>query len=189
MMQENLRCFAKGTVNKQVSCLLVCNVPWSIKKCPYLQIEDNVGSKFKHKLTIMKTNSADDGLIKVLVKNKFGEKNHQAKMGCLKPAKIVQPAMDSGGALGSSATFHVVVDGKKSMPLIFTDVMQLLKKNNCKIFFCLMKHQNFCIRNVIVYISQQNLKGQSTFLLNLMLFTFWQWMLYFGRVSFWWGMM
>ena len=77
-----------------------------------LQIEDNDGSKFKHKLTVMKSSSNDDGVIKVLVKNKFGEKTHQAKMGSVRAAKIVEPAKDCGGALGSSVTLHVVIDGK-----------------------------------------------------------------------------
>merc|ERR1712142_743286 len=75
------------------------------------KVEDNDGSKFKHKLTIFKSDPSDDGVIKVLVKNKFGEKTHQAKIGCVKAAKIVQPTKDCSAELGTSTTFHVIVDG------------------------------------------------------------------------------
>ena len=78
----------------------------------FLKVEDNDGSKFKHKLTIFKSDPSDDGVIKVLVKNKFGEKTHQAKIGCVKAAKIVQPTKDCSAELGTSTTFHVIVDGK-----------------------------------------------------------------------------
>merc|ERR1712168_750923 len=75
------------------------------------KVENNVGSKFKHRLTISKSNSKDDGIIKVLVQNKHGEKTHQAKIGCNKAPKIVQPTQDGGAGLGKAHTFHAVVDG------------------------------------------------------------------------------
>ena len=76
------------------------------------QIEDNVSSKFKHRLTIAKTGTQDAGVIKVIVKNKFGEKTHQAKVGCLTPAKITKPTQDGGAGRGGSHTFHAVIDGE-----------------------------------------------------------------------------
>ena len=71
-----------------------------------------MGSKFKHRFTIVKSTMQDAGVIKAVVKNKFGEKTHQAKVGCLTPAKITQPTKDGGALKGSSFTFHAVVDGK-----------------------------------------------------------------------------
>ena len=60
----------------------------------------------------MKTGAKDAGVYKVIVKNKFGEKTHQAKAGCLTPAKIVTPPQDGNAARGGSYTFHAVIDGE-----------------------------------------------------------------------------